>query len=98
MVSLSSPPGTWHLEEFLGQLSTLSEESKTKLVKELTLEELEINVMSSPNGKSPGLDGLPHEFFKTMWEFLEVIKDQMRNFCLIASGRHGAKVTPSKVE
>ena len=96
-------PTDAHLEEFLSTLSTISEEAKTKLVKELTLEELEFKVKSCPNGKSPGLDGLPYEFFKTMWdvikrEFLEVIKDQMRNFSLIASGRHGATVTPSKVE
>ena len=50
-------PSDRHLEEFLGQLSTLSEEAKTKLVKELTLEELENSVKQSPNGKSPGKDG-----------------------------------------
>ena len=96
-------PTDRYLEEFLSTLSTLSEEAKTKLVKELTLEELENNVKSAPNGKSPGLDGLPYELYKSMWdvmgrEFLQVIKDQMTNFSLIESGRHGATVIPSKVE
>ena len=31
-------------------------------------------------------------------ELLEVVKDQMANFSLIESGRHGAKVVPPKVE
>ena len=63
-------PSNRHLEEFLGQLSTLSEESKTKLVKELTLEELENSVKQSPNGKSPGKDGLPYELYKSMWDII----------------------------
>ena len=96
-------PSDRHLEEFLGQLSSISEEAKTKLVKELTLDELENIVKQSPNGKSPGLDGLPYELYKSMWdvigkEFLEVVKDQMTNFSLIESGRHGATVVPPKVE
>ena len=37
-------PSDRYLEEFLSQLSSLSEESKTKLVRELTMDELEIIV------------------------------------------------------
>ena len=72
-----------YLEEFLSQLSSITQESKTKLVRELTMDELEVTVKTLPNGKSPGLDGIPYEFYKYMWEvigrdFLEVVKDQMR--------------------
>ena len=72
-------PSDTHLEDFLSQLTPLSEESKPKLIKELTFEELESIVKSCPNGKSPGLDGIPYEFYKAEWEvigeeFLEVIK------------------------
>jgi hypothetical protein len=96
-------PSDRHLEEFLDRLPTLSEESKTRLIKEMTLEELENIVKNLPNGKSPGLDGLPYELYKIMWdtignEFLQVIKNQMENFSLIESGRHGATVVPPKVE
>ena len=96
-------PSDTYLEEFLNQLPTISEEAKTKLVKELTFEELENIVKNTPNGKSPGLDGLPYELYKSLWdvigkEFLLVVKDQMRNFCLIESGIHGARVVPLKVE
>ena len=55
-------PSDQYLEEFLDLLPTLSEESKPKLIKEWTLEELDTIVKSCPNGKSPGLDGLPYEF------------------------------------
>ena len=87
----------------MSTLSTVSEEAKPKLIKELTLEELEMNVKSCPNGKAPGLDGLQYEFYKSVWEiigkeFLEVIKDQLKTFTLIESGRHGATVVPPKVE
>ena len=81
-------PSDVHLEEFLSQLPTISEDSKTNLVKEFTLEELESIVKSCPNGKSPGLDGLPYELYKSLWdvigkEFLEVVKNQTSNFSLI---------------
>ena len=47
--------------------------------------------------------GLPYEFYKVTWdvvgdELVEVVKDQLRNFLLIPSGRRGATVLPSKVE
>ena len=92
-----------HLEEFLGQLPSLSEESKTKVVKELTYDELEDIIKHLPNGKSPGLDGVPYELYKCMWgvigkEFHQVIKDQMSSFRLNESGKHGATVVPPKVE
>ena len=72
-------------------------------MKELTLEELENIVKTSPNKKSPGLDGLPYELYKSLWDiigrdFLQVVKDQMSSFHLIESGRHGATVVPPKVK
>ena len=96
-------PSDEHLEEFLDKLTPLSEEAKTKVVRPVTYEELEEIVKSCPNGKSPGLDGLSYEFYKATFdvigkEFHEVIKDQLRNIALIESGKHGATVTPSKVE
>ena len=64
-------------------MPTLNEESKPKLVKEMTSEALEDTVKSCPNGKSPGLDGLPYKFYKSEWdvigkEFLESYKVQVR--------------------
>ena len=96
-------PSDRHLEEFLGGLSPLGDEAKVKLIRNVTKEEIESVVKSCPNGKSPGVDGLPYELYKRTWdmigdEFVEVVKDQLRNFVLIPSGRRGATVLPSKVE
>ena len=52
-----------YLEDFLGKLSSFSEEAKIKLVRGVTYEELEEIVKTGPNGKSPGLDGLPYELY-----------------------------------
>ena len=59
-----------YLEEFLSKLSTLSEAAKTKLVREVTYEELEEIVKTCPNGKAPGLDGLPYKLYKTTFDVI----------------------------
>ena len=73
---------------FLNPLSTLSEESQAKLVKELTYDEVKQLVKDCPTGRSPGLDGLPYEFYKSTWDvigqdFTEVLKAQLSSFTLI---------------
>ena len=92
-------PSERYLEEFLSKLSPLGDEAKAKLIRSVTKEEIESVVKSCPNGKSPGVDGLPYEFYKHTWDiigddFVEVVKDQLRNFILIPSGRRGATVLP----
>ena len=95
-------PSDEHLEEFLDTLSTLSEGSKARLVREMTYDEIKQIVKDCPTGRSRGLDGLPYEFYKATWDvigenFTEVIKTQLRNFTLIESGKHGVTSLPSKV-
>ena len=92
-----------HMHEFLAPLSSLCEESQANLVKQLTFEEVKQIVKMCPNGKSPGLDGLPYEFYKSTWEvigqdFTRVLQEQLANFSLIDSGRHGATKLNSKVD
>lgn len=48
----------------------ISEQSRKQLDKELTLDELANAVMQMPNNKSPGIDGLTIEVYKTFWKFL----------------------------
>ena len=95
-------PSGRYLEELLNKFSP-REEAKVKLVSNVSKLEIEDAVKSCPNGKSPGLDGLPYEFYKSTFdvigdEFEEVLKDQLSNNVLIPSGRRGATVLPSKVE
>ena len=73
-----------------------------KLVREMTYDEVKQIVKDCPTGRSPGLDGIPYEFYKATWdvigvEFTEVIKTQLRTFTLIESGKHGVTALPSKV-
>ncbi len=45
----------------------ISDLEKNLVDKELTLEELGQVIKSMPNGKTPGCDGLPVEFYKVFW-------------------------------
>ena len=56
-------PDYTYLEDFLSNLSQLSAVSQDSLVEELSCEEVEVVVKSCKTGKSPGLDGLPYEFY-----------------------------------
>ena len=65
----------------------------------MTKDEIEGVVKSCPNGKSPGMTGLPYEFFKLTWDiigddFVEVVKDQLRNLVIIP--RLGLKLSNVK--
>lgn len=42
-----------------------------KLTQEITLTELENAVFQMENAKSPGIDGLPIEFYKTQYELIK---------------------------
>ncbi|KAK3563487.1 hypothetical protein QTP86_030329, partial [Hemibagrus guttatus] len=51
-------------EDFVRNLPKITEESARELDRELTLEEVDFALNSMQNGRSPGIDGLPVEFFK----------------------------------
>jgi len=51
-------------------ISVLSPKQKLDLESPLTLEELSAALKSLNGGKSPGLDGLPAEFFKKFWDLI----------------------------
>ena len=87
-------PDYSNLDNFLGTLSQLCQVSQDALVEPLTEEEIKDVVKSCTNGKSPGLDGLTYEFFKTTWSiigpsFTKVLQAQLDRSRLMESGRHG---------
>ncbi len=49
------------------ELSKLNNEDKDSLEQNITLEESRSALKELPNGKSPGSDGLPAEFYKIFW-------------------------------
>ena len=56
-------------KEFLDNidLPKVTNDQNEMLKKQLTLEELELAIKSSDNGRSPGNDGLPREFYVFFW-------------------------------
>ena len=96
-------PDDTYLEEFLSNLSQLSQASQDRLVEPLSLEEVEDAVKSCENGKSPGLDGLTYEFYKVTWPilgvtFTRVLQTQLERERLTESGHQGATRLLPKVE
>ena len=58
------------LEEFLGdelQIPVLTEDEKQEIDGHITEEEMFNCIKTFKNGKSPGLDGIPIEFYKVFW-------------------------------
>ena len=74
------------------------------MIKQLTVEEIkQIVFKECASNKSPGLDGLPYEFFQVTWDiigmdFVDVLQVQLQRFNLIESDRHGATRLCSKVD
>ncbi|KAK3517608.1 hypothetical protein QTP70_012967 [Hemibagrus guttatus] len=69
-------------ESFLKDLPKLSEQAARELDGELTLAELHKAPQGMENGRAPGIDGLPVEFYKAFWavirqDVLEVLRDSM---------------------
>ena len=93
-----------HLQDFLSELGKLSPESKANLVKELTFEQVkEVIKKECDYNKSPGLDGLPYELYKSTFDiigqdFTRVLQVQMARFRIIESDQHGATRLTPKVE
>ena len=58
--------------EFINFLEpTVSEVDNEMLTKPLDLDDIYKALNSTENHKSPGIDGLPYEFFKTFWDILK---------------------------
>ena len=97
-------PDNTGLPDFLTGLGKLSAESQTKVARDLTFAEVEyIIVNECDNNKSPGLDGLPYEFYKATWDiigqdFVSVLQVELARFDLIDSDKHGATRLASKVD
>ena len=100
----SFQPDYSDLPEFLENLGCLSNQSQENLVKNLSYEEISFIVLKDcDHNKSPGLDGLPYEFYQATWDiigrdFAEVLHVQLQRFNLIESDRHGATRLTSKVD
>ena len=59
------------LDDFLAPLGKLSADARENLEAPLSMKELEEIVKELPNNKSPGLDGLPFEFYKENFHLIQ---------------------------
>ena len=80
-------------EEILNYTSAKCDENSKKILeKEITNKELKNALMETEKNKSPGMDGLPYEFYKEFWEIIgddltEVINQSQKNGKLSLSQR-----------
>lgn len=92
--TLFSPDETNLIDQnsLLSDLPKITDADSKQLDQDLTLEELTTSVKLLRNGKSPGIDGLPAEFYKTFWnllgpDVLEVFKSSCEDGLLPLSCR-----------
>lgn len=58
------------MAKFVSSLPKVNEDSYAELICPLTIDELFSALQSMKNGKAPGLDGLPVDFYKAYWHLL----------------------------
>ncbi|KAJ3599845.1 hypothetical protein NHX12_033799 [Muraenolepis orangiensis] len=80
---------------FFAELPQVDADTNVMLDTDLSLEELHTALMSLGNGKAPGIDGLPVEFYKSFWpivgeDLLEVFRDSLQKGQLPLSCRRAA--------
>ena len=97
-------PDFTDLPDFLDNIGKLSQASQANLVKALTYEQVKCVIFKKcEKNKSPGLDGLPYEFYQTTWEiighdFVRVLQCQLDRVRLVESDKLGATRLTSKVD
>lgn len=77
---------------FFKEFPQVAAETNRKLEVQPTLHELHAALMSFQNGRAPGMDGLPVEFYKDFWsvmgeDLLEVVTDSLQRGLLPLSCR-----------
>ena len=91
-----------HQEEFLGDLPQVSQLSAARMESRLMEEEVKEALTGMQNGKSPGEDGLPKEFYAKLWEvvgpeMVNILQETMDRELLPASNTKGLTRLISKV-
>ena len=84
-----------HANNLLSNLDLKINEDYSNLIeKEISVDEIEKCIKDFKNGKSPGFDGIPAEWYKTFWylikyDFMEVVNEICQCFCLSDSQYYG---------
>ena len=88
---------------YLAGLGTLPNLVRDEMEKDIIMEELRDIVKECGNNKSPGLDGLSYELYKTVLDviqddFLEVLQCQLNRRKIVDSNKEGVTRLASKVD
>ena len=74
------------LEKLLNPLKAkIANEDNKKLTQQITFAELKTAIFQLENGKSPGIDGIPIEFYKSYYEYIKNDLLQLYNSILTTS-------------
>ena len=95
-------PNYHHLNEFLEGLGTLNDVDSLEMEREVQIQELEEILKECKRNKSPGLDGLPYEFYCSVWtvisnDFKDILQCQLNRRKIVKSNTIGATRLISKV-
>ena len=75
------------LDDYLKNVGKLNDSERNNMVTQVTLEEVEGAIKDAKLNKSPGLDGLPYEFYIAVWDIIgEEFKDIIQ--CQRSYNRH----------
>lgn len=82
---------------------TLSEASRTTLTEQITQDEIQSIVRALPNGRSPGEDGIPYEFYKHYWpviapEFCAIVLERIESGNIYPTTERGVFVMIPKTD
>ena len=88
-------PDNSNLPDFLQNLQSMDACDAEILEGDIAIDELDFVVKNCANNKSPGLDGLSYEFYKTTWPIIRktvtmVLQCQLDRQVLISSNQVGA--------
>ena len=96
-------PDWTKIDDLLIGLGSISDTEGSQLVGNILKDEMDYVVKECASMKSPGLDGLTYEFYKTVWnvigsKFVEILQVQLDRLKLVDSDTMGATRLIPKVE
>ena len=95
-------PDYKNFDEFMNGIGTISDMEARKMEDPIQMDELENIIKKCKNNKSPGLDGLPYEFYRKVWavirnEFKDILQCQLDRIRIVDSNKQGVTRLISKV-
>ena len=95
-------PDYSNLNKYLSGLGSLSAIESNSMHDDIKMDELDEILKNCKNNKSPGLDGLPYEFYKAVWPVIghkmrDIFQCQLNRNSLVTSNKMGVTRLVSKV-